>query len=509
MQEREKVKPEKSRPDQSGPEQLRVLIAASEITPYAKSGGLGDVIGSLPFELSKLGVDVRVVFPKYKCVGQEYGGSMSFMGSFTVNMGWRSQSASIHLIEGDVPLYCIENDYYFGRDGFYGYGDDYERFAFFSKAAIEFLTIIDFSPDIIHFNDWQCGLGCVYLRDKYSRFKFFEHTKSVFTIHNLRYQGIFGRRILECIDLNDGYFVSDKLEFYGSISLLKAGITYADVITTVSETYAKESQTPQFSYGMDGILRARSHEYFGVLNGIDTVLNDPATDADIYANFTPARLKGKKDNKKRLQEQLGLPVSDVPLIGIVSRLVDQKGFDLISVSMEELIGMNLQIVVLGTGEGRYEQLFQHMQWRAPQKVSANIRFDEKFAKQIYAGADMFLMPSIFEPCGLGQLFAMRYGTAPIVRKTGGLADTVKHFDRLTGTGNGFVFEDFVASGMMWALNEAVDMYNTDKKSWARLVRNAMKSDFSWNKSAEKYKELYNKLVSGDDPAAQKEEVARG
>ena len=490
MQEPKKSETEKT-------ETLKVLVVSSEVAPFVKSGGLGDVVGSLPRELARLGVDARVVFPKYKSIKKEYAEKMSYIGSFTVTMGWRNQSASVHYLEDAVPVYCIENDYFFGRDGLYGYGDDYERFSFFSKAAIEFLTIIDFSPDIIHFNDWQCGLGCVYLKDKYSRFKFFENTRSVFTIHNLKYQGIFGRRILESVDLNDGYFVSDKLEFYNNVSLIKAGITYADIVTTVSETYARETQTPQFSYGMDGILRARGHQYFGILNGIDTEANDPATDADIFENYTAARLAGKKADKKKLQEQLGLPAADVPLIGIISRLVDQKGFDLVSVSMEELIGMDLQLVVLGTGDGRYEHLFRHMQWRAPQKVSANIMFDDNLARKIYAGSDMFLMPSIFEPCGLGQLLAMRYGSAPIVRKTGGLADTVRHFDRLAGTGNGFVFEDYLASGMMWAVHEAVNLYASDKKSWRKLVKNAMKSDYSWNKSAEKYKELYEKMARGE------------
>ncbi len=475
---------------------LKVLIVASEITPYAKSGGLGDVIGSLPQALKENGVDVRVIIPKYKNLKLEKHNEIVYKDSFVVTLGWRNQSASIHEIEGaKVPTYLIENDYYFGRDGLYGYGDDYERFAFFSKAAVECTNNLEFCPDIIHFNDWQTGLGSVYLKDMYRKFAFYKNIKTVYTIHNLQYQGVFGRDVLGSVDLNDGYYTGGLLEFYGNVSYMKAGLVYADAITTVSQTYADEIQTQQYGYGMDGLLRSFNYKLSGILNGIDTKLNDPETDERLFETFSANTLNKKKENKKALQKQLNLPEKDVPIISIISRLVDQKGLDLVAFCMEELVHKDIQLVVLGTGDGRYEQLFKHYAWREPEKVSANIYFSEDLAQKIYASSDIFLMPSLFEPCGLGQLFAMRYGTIPVVRRTGGLNDTVSHFNPETKEGNGFIFNDYIADGMMWALNQALDVYYNDTEAWTDLVKNAMKCDFSWDKSAEKYIELYQKLKS--------------
>ena len=476
-------------------EKLKILFVSSEVSPYAKSGGLGDVAGSLPKALRTRGVDVRVVFPRYKTVREDLMPNLKYLDGFTVNLSWRRQSASIYTFDSDVPMYMIQNDYYFGRDGFYGYSDDYERFAFFSKAAVEFLTKIDFQADIIHFNDWQTGLGPLYLKDLYSGFLFFQNIKTLFTIHNLKYQGVFGREILWAVDLNDGYFTSGKLEFYEKVSYMKAGLVYSDAISTVSESYAQEIKTSQYGYGMDGILRERSDRLFGITNGIDTGYqkNDPATDPDIFVNFTSESLEKKKDNKKELQALLNLPQTDVPMIAIISRLVDQKGFDLVAVALSELMSMDIQLVVLGTGDGRYEHLFKHNAWHNTDKLSANIFFDNKLAKRIYASADMFLMPSLFEPCGLGQLFSMRYGTVPIVRRTGGLIDTVSHFNEQTGTGTGFMFDDFLASGMMWAIKEAIRVYY-DKNNWEKIMKNCMVCDFSWDKSAKQYIALYKKLI---------------
>ncbi|MDR1560239.1 MAG: glycogen synthase GlgA [Clostridiales bacterium] len=475
-------------------EKLKVLFVSTEVSPYAKSGGLGDVAGSLPKALRARGVDVRVIFPRYKTVREDLMPNLQYLDSFTVNLSWRRQSASIYSFDSDVPMYMLQNDYYFGRDGFYGYSDDYERFAFFSKATVEFLAKIDFRPDIIHFNDWQTGLGPVYLRDIYGGFLFFQNMKTLFTIHNLRYQGVFGREILWAVDLNDGYFTSGKLEFYDKVSYMKAGLTYSDAISTVSETYANEIKTGQYGYGMDGILRDRGDRLFGIVNGIDVGYqeNDPATDPDIFENFTADTLSKKKDNKRQLQAYLNLPQIDAPMIAIISRLVDQKGLDLVAVAMSELMSMDIQLVVLGTGDGRYEHLFKHNAWHNPHKLSANILFDNKLAKRIYASADIFLMPSLFEPCGLGQIFAMRYGTVPIVRRTGGLVDTVSHFNEQTGAGTGFMFDDYVASGMMWAVKEALRVYY-DKNNWEKIMRNGMLCDFSWDKSAGKYITLYEKL----------------
>ena len=476
----------------SGAKELKVLIVSSEVTPYAKSGGLGDVVGSLPKELKKYGVDVRVVFPKYKTIKVPEKDNLNYVDYFTVKLDWRHQTASIFQIDGEVPMYLIENDFYFGRDTFYGYGDDYERFAFFSKASVEFLNYVDFQPDIIHFNDWQTGLACVYLKDYYSKYLLLSKVKSVYTVHNLQYQGVFGKEILDTVDLNQGYAVDDKLEFYGNISYMKAGLVYSDAITTVSETYAEEIKTGAYGYGMDGVLRARAESLTGIVNGIDNNTNNPATDTRIFKTFTVDSLHIKKENKVLLQRQLNLPERDVPMIGIISRLVDQKGFDLIAVAVEEMMHKDIQMVVLGTGDGRYENMFRHLQSRFPEKVSANILFDEGIAQKIYAASDLFLMPSLFEPCGLGQLFAMRYGTIPIVRKTGGLADTVKHYDREAKEGTGFVFEDYDASGMMWAVNQALEIYN-EPEEFQNIIKNAMRCDFSWGKSAEKYIELYLKL----------------
>ena len=479
---------------------LKILFVSTEVSPYAKSGGLGDVAGSLPKALRTRGVDVRVVFPRYKTVREDLMPNLEYIDGYTVNLSWRRQSASIYTFTSDVPMYMIQNDYYFGRDGFYGYSDDYERFAFFSKAVVEFLIKIDFQPDIIHFNDWQTGLIPVYLRDLYGGFLYFQRMKTLFTIHNLQYQGGFGRDILWAIDLNDGYFTSSKLEFYDKVSYLKAGLVYSDAISTVSESYVKEIINGQYSFGMDGILRERGDRVFGITNGIDVGYkeDDPATDPEIFVNYTSESLDKKKENKRQLQAELNLPQIDVPMIAIISRLVDQKGFDLVAVSMSELMSMDIQIVVLGTGDGRYEHLFKHNAWHNPDKLSANTFFEDKFAKRIYASADMFLMPSLFEPCGLGQMFAMRYGTVPIVRRTGGLIDTVSHFNEQTGAGTGFMFDDYVASGMMWAVKEAIRVYY-DKNNWGKVMKNCMACDFSWDKSAKKYITLYNKLKADNLP----------
>lgn len=471
---------------------LKVLMVASEVTPYAKSGGLGDVAGSLPKELRKLGVDARVVFPKYEDIRDSYFEGMEYLDSVTVALGWRRQGASIHQLKSNVPTYVIENDFYFRRHGFYGYGDDFERFSFFSKASIEMLAKIDFKPDVIHFNDWQTGVATVYLKDVYSKFAFYQGIKSLFTIHNLQYQGVFGREILGTIDLPDYYFAPDKMEFYGNINFMKSAITYADAVSTVSKTYVDEIKYSNFGYMLNGVLQARGDDVYGIVNGIDTEANDPATDKRIYKNFSKDDFSAKAENKRALQRELGLAETDAPIISIISRLADQKGLDLVALCMEELMHMDVQLVVLGTGEGRYENLFKTYAGRYPQKMSANIYFSDELAQKIYASSDMFLMPSLFEPCGLGQIFAMRYGTAPIVRRTGGLNDTVKHYNREEKDGTGFIFTDYIASGMMWAIREAIEFYY-DKPEWNRLIKNAMSTDFSWANSAKQYVELYTKL----------------
>ncbi|MCL2462007.1 MAG: glycogen synthase [Defluviitaleaceae bacterium] len=472
---------------------LKVLFVSPEVTPYSQSGGLGEVAGSLPKALRARGVDARVVMPRYYNINRDALPGIKYIDSFMIHLSWRKQSASIYSFDGDVPMYLIENDYYFGRDGLYGYNDDFERFAFFSKAAVEFLSLTDFKPDVIHFNDWHTGLGPVYLRDVYRGFTYYKDMKSLFTIHNLRYQGVFGREILWSVGLDDGYYTNGSLEFYGKVSYMKGGIAFSDAVSTVSGTYANEIRDGIFDYGMAGLLRSRGDRMFGILNGIDAEKNNPATDKRLFANYDVNSIDKKKANKSKLQERLGLPVRDVPMIAIISRLVDQKGLDLVAVAMEEIIGKDIQLVILGTGDGRYENLFRQFAWRAPDKVSANIYYNEEMAQRIYAASDMFLMPSLFEPCGLGQLFAMRFGSVPIVRMTGGLADTVTNYDPAAKTGTGFVFRDYDARGMMWAVNEALRYWYDDRENWLRIVRNGMESDFSWDKSAERYVELYRKM----------------
>jgi starch synthase len=475
------------------PKPLKILLVSTEVNPYSKSGGLGDVAGSLPKALRDRGVDMRVVLPKYGTVPTHLLKDARRVAEFTCHLSWRSQSASVLSVEDDT-VYLIENDFYFARDTYYGYGDDYERFAFFAKAAVEMLSHLDFQADIIHFNDWHTGLGPTYLRDIYHGFTFYSEMKSLFTIHNLHYQGVFGREVLWAVGLNDGYFTGGDLEFYGNACYMKAGIMHADAVSTVSETYAREIQTPAYGYGMDGMLRdkaAATGQIYGITNGIDIVENDPATDPRIPFNFDVDTIELKKKNKYALQEELGLEVCDKPMFAMITRLVEQKGLDILSVIMNELLSLDVQLVVLGTGEGRYENMFRHYQWLHPDRVSANLHFDPNKAQRIYAASDIFLMPSVYEPCGLGQLFAMRHGTVPLVRKTGGLADTVQHFDPATGRGNGFAFEDYVASGLMWAIREALHLYGTP--DWDVLMKNAMTGKYSWHHAADEYIAMYREI----------------
>lgn len=473
---------------------LKVLIVASEVSPYAKSGGLGDVTGSLPKALLKAGVDVRVVFPKYRTIKEMYLGSSQYITSFDVSLDWRVQKADIYQVQGEVTTYMIGNDFYFGRGGYYGYGDDNERFAFFSKAAIEFLDYIDFVPDVIHCNDWQTAPVCLYVKDVYSKLKYFSQIKTLFTVHNLQYQGMFTRETLGMMELNDGYFTDDKLEFYNMVNFMKAGLLYADAVNTVSKTYAEEIQTPEYGYGLDGVLRCRKADLYGIVNGIDYEKNSPETGDKIYANFSVNSLKGKAENKRKLQEELGLPVrSDVPVISVISRLVDQKGINIILQAVNELLMKDVQLVVLGTGDYHYENIFKDLAYRYKDKVSANILFDDTLAQKIYAGSDMFLMPSLFEPCGLGQLFAMSYGTIPVARATGGLIDTINDYTQNSDNANGFLFNDYDCGGLMWAINQALSVYE-NKRQWNKLVKNAMNTKFSWDTSAEEYINIYKKIT---------------
>jgi starch synthase len=478
---------------------LKVLLVASEAAPYAKSGGLGDVMGSLPKALQDAGVDVRIVIPKYRTIKDEYLTSCEYVTSFDITLDWRVQKVDIYSALGDVPTYMLGNDLYFNRSGYYGYGDDDERFAFFSKAAIEFLSYIDFIPDVIHCNDWQTGPMCLYLKDRYRLVKGYENIKTLYTIHNLQYQGMFTKGALRMMELDeDYYFTNDKLEYYNMVSFMKAGLLYSDAISTVSKTYADEVQTGQYGYGLDGVLRCRNNHLYGIVNGIDYAQYDPSSSKKIYANYDVNDLSGKAENKRCLQADLGLPQSaDTPMLAVISRLVDQKGINLILQDAYELISKGVQLVILGTGDYNYENVFKDLAYRYPNQVSANILFDDTLAQRIYASADMFLMPSLFEPCGLGQLFAMSYGTVPVTRTTGGLVDTVHHYNRETGEGNGFQFQDYDGGGLLWAVNQALDVYY-NKEEWAKVVKNAMNTRFSWKDSAEEYIKVYNNIINGVD-----------
>jgi len=478
---------------------IKIWFASSEVAPFAKTGGLADVAGSLPKALKKLGADVRVVLPKYRQIPQEYVERMTFLGHTTVDLTWRKQYCGVFSLEHEgVTFYFLDNEYYFFRDWYYGMGDDGERFAFFSKAILEVLPLIGFKPDIIHLNDWQTGLVSVLLDAHYRDYRengFYKKIHTVFTIHNLKYQGVFPKQMMnEVIGLDWKYFHPDGVEFYDHINFMKAGLAYSTVLTTVSKTYAEEIKYDFFGENLQGLIRKRASDLYGIVNGIDYERNNPETDGRLYRTYSVNHLEGKYENKRRLQEDLGLEVkADTPVIGIISRLIDQKGFDLIAYMMPELMEMDIQLVVLGTGDRRYEDLFRWAQSQYPRRVSANICYDSVLAQRIYAGSDMFLMPSLYEPCGLSQLFSMRYGTVPIVRETGGLKDTVVPYNRYTGEGTGFTFANYNAHEMKDAVARAIQVYR-DKEKWSKLVKACMSQDFSWDHSAREYMQLYRMIL---------------
>ncbi|MBO5364759.1 MAG: glycogen synthase GlgA [Clostridia bacterium] len=474
----------------------KILMCTSEVAPFAKSGGLGDVLGALPQALSKLGHDVRVVLPKYGCIPQEFREEMEFLFFIYIPLGWRRKYCGVfRLVRDGVTYYFIDNEYYFGDPYLYKW-NDLERFAFYDKACLEILRHLDFKPDILHCHDWQAGMVPVLLNAYFVRDEFYQGIKTVFTIHNLRYQGVYSMDIVaDFFSLDQSFFTEDKLEFHGCANLLKGGIVYSDYVTTVSPTYAEEIKTPEGGERLNGLLSARDQSLFGIINGIDTDVYNPKSDQYIFENFDLRNLVNKKkENKMRFQEQLGLPVDgEKAMIGIVSRLVDQKGFDIIAEAMGQLMEMDIQLVVLGTGESKYEELFRQNAWFHPDKVSANITFSNELAHKIYAGADLFLMPSMFEPCGLSQMIAMAYGTIPIVRETGGLKDSVQPFNEFTGEGNGFSFGAYSAYEMLQVIRLALRFFS-EKETWVPLMKRAMKMDFSWKNSAQQYSQMYKQLL---------------
>ncbi|MBN1901803.1 glycogen synthase GlgA [Candidatus Sumerlaeota bacterium] len=486
---------------------MKILFVSSEVVPFSKTGGLADVAGALPVALRNLGHDVRIATPKYRSVDDQKFGLEKIIREINVHFQNDTYTASVKsapLPGTSIPVYFISNDYYFDRQELYttggkDYPDNAMRYAFFCMASLWMLQALDWKPDVIHCNDWQSALIPAYLKHHlYLRTnEFYNDIKALYTIHNLAYQGSFDRTTLNSIGLGWEVYTIDGLEFYGDINLMKAGIVFSDAISTVSETYAKEIQTPEYGCGLDGILRARSDHLTGIMNGIDYTIWNPETDKLIPSRYTMQNMRGKTICKKHLQKKCNLPVNkDIPLIGMISRLAAQKGFDLISEIADDLFAMDIQFALLGTGEPDYENVFKKIGEKYPSKAGINIMFNNQLAHEIEAGADMFLMPSRYEPCGLNQLYSMKYGTVPIVRKTGGLADSVIDATPETisdGTGTGFSFEKYDAGTLLITIKRAVELYTKRKKSWKKLQANGMVQDYSWTASAKKYEELYKIL----------------
>ena len=471
---------------------MKVLFASSEAYPFAMSGGLADVAGALPKALRKRFVGCRIILPLYGTISEELRNKMSFVCSVTVPVSWRRQYCGVFEAHQDgVIYYFIDNQFYFKRDSLYGHYDDAERFAFFSRAVLEVLPHIDFKPDIIHCNDWQTALIPVYLDAFYKGAEFYKDIKTVFTIHNIQYQGQYGGEILGVV-LGLPEDRRGIVEYGDCINFMKGAIQCADKVTTVSPTYANEILSPYYSHGLDGILKQFTYKTTGIVNGIDVDVYNPETDKLIYKNFTAEDISGKAINKASLQKELGLPQNpDTPLIGIVTRHVKHKGIDLVKCVFEEIVNEDVQFAVLGSGEWEFETFFYEMSKKYPEKVGLKLGFNPTLAHRIYAGADMFLMPSQSEPCGLAQMVALRYGTIPIVRETGGLNDTIK--DSHDGFGNGFTFKNYNAHDMKYTVMRALEGYK-HKDGWSILRERAMKCDNSWKTSANAYLGLYKEIV---------------
>ena len=477
-----------------------IIFVTSEAIPFIKTGGLADVTGSLPKYINKQEYDVRVILPKYACMDDIYKNRLKFVTHFYVSLGWRNQYVGIlETVEAGIHYYFIDNEYYFAGPQPYNHlHEDVEKFAYFSKAALAAADAINFIPDIIHCHDWQTGLVPVFLKAYAGDYPKLAKAKTIFTIHNLRYQG---RWVMDAIKnltgLADSYFTPDKLESYGEANLLKGGIAFADAVTTVSPTYAKEITTPEGGEGLDGLLRKRSSDLYGILNGLDNEEYDPVIDPYIYENFGRRNfLTGKAKNKQKLQHDLALAEDpDTILVSMITRLTDQKGLDLVAYIMDELLGNGrIQIAVLGTGEDRYVNMLKYFANKYHDKLSANIYYSEQMAHRIYASSDAFLMPSQFEPCGLSQLMSYRYGTIPIVRETGGLLDTVQPYNEYDHSGTGFSFTNFNAHEMLHTLYYAMHIYYDDREEWNAMAMRGMQLDYSWKTSACAYEELYRKLL---------------
>lgn len=479
----------------------KILFAASECVPFVKTGGLADVVGALPKEFDKEVWDVRVVLPNYTCIPPEFRDHFEYVCSFYMGCGPMLGEKYVGVMKYEyqgVTYYFIDNLEYF--ECFYPYGDaryDIEKYIFFDKAVLSMLPVIDFQPELIHCHDWQTGFIPVYLKNEFQGNPFFWNMKSMMTIHNLKFQGVWDVKTIKGLSgLSDDLFAPDKLEFNKAANMLKGGLVYTDYITTVSDTYAKEIQSPYYGEGLDGLMAARHFDMKGIVNGIDNTAYDPATDQCLFKNYSASDFrKNKKVNKEKLQEMLGLAVDKKRyMIGLISRLTDQKGLDLINYCIEGIVDDFTQLVVIGTGESQYENMFRHYAWKYPDKISANICYSEDLAHKLYAAADAFLMPSRFEPCGLTQLISFRYGTVPIVRETGGLKDTVQPYNEYEHTGDGFSFTNYNGDELLHTVNYSKYVFFENRAQWNKMVERGMAKDYSWKSSKASYEELYHYLI---------------
>ena len=485
---------------------MKIFFAASECAPFAKTGGLADVVSALSQRLAQTGDDVRVIMPLYQDVAARWRKQTTHRLSFYVNLGWRRQYCGIEELDyNGVKVYFVDNEYYFNRASLYGYGDDDgERYAFFCRAVLEAMPLLDFKPDVLHCHDWQSGMVPALLREQYGSISFYKGIRTVFTIHNLQYQGVFGIGYVDdLMGFGAEKYTDDKLEFYGCTSFMKAGLVYSDAITTVSRSYAEEIQTAYFGERLDGLLRARAADLSGVVNGIDTNAYNPMTDTMIYKNFSAETWKKDKAiNKKALQSELGLELNpNAPIICMITRLSPQKGLDLVERVFDGILREGVQFAVLGVGDERFVNFFAWSTWRYGGRVAMRNEMNEALAHRIYASCDMLLMPSQFEPCGLAQMIAMRYGTVPIVRETGGLRDTVLSYNEETGEGNGFTFFNYNAHDMLSVIARAVGFYRDNQEAWETLVLRGMRGEYGWDQSAAKYQDIYRRLLAQENACA--------
>lgn len=477
---------------------LKILFVSTEIFPYSTTGGLGDVSRSLPDTLSKKGHDVRIVTPCYKHIPEKVNFELESKLQISVRMHGEMKTGTLYEYhedsEGSETLYFLGQQEYFDRDTMYNYEDDNERFSFFCKAVLEMLPRIDFQPDIIHCNDWMTAPVCMLLKEKYSILSFYKNIRSVFTIHNLAYQGLFSKESMNLLDLDDSYFHPESIEFYGKVNFMKMGLIYSDAVTTVSNTYAKEIQQQELGCGLEGVITKRKEDLFGIVNGVNYNVHDPANNFSLYHTYDIDSVELKQKNKEALLQELGLPRPERMVMSMITRIVEQKGTALIQEIIEELVRMNLILVIMGSGEEQYENFFTDIEKKYPDSIRYLQEYNPQFAQKIYAGSDVCLMPSRFEPCGLNQIISMKYGTIPIVRKTGGLVDTVVDVDENHNEGTGFSFGPYDSIELLKAIERAHHYYH-QPELWKRIVKNAMNENFSWDKSASIYETVYRKYLS--------------